>query len=146
MTRVIVWLGGIALLAITLLETISVVGRHIGFPQRGSIELIQVAILAAGCLALVVSALGGNHARVRLVIDKLTPEAQDRVMRVCMFVTAAYFAALLAGSAWIALDLWNAYELSELMNVPWRWLRAFANLTLTVIIFILLRQTLRGRR
>ena len=37
------------------------------------------------------------------------------------------FAALLAGSVWLAADLWDGYERSELLGVPWKLLRLIAN-------------------
>ncbi len=145
MTKLIVWIGGIALLAMTLCETLSVIGRHIGMPQRGVIEIIQAAILVAGALALVASTLAGNHARVRLVVDRLSPATQDVLSRLSALLAAVFFTGLLAGSVWIAADLWDTFEFSEIMNVPWRWLRTVANLCIAASILVLLRQALWRR-
>ena len=40
-----IWLGGIALLAATAIDTLAVIGRHLGIPVTGSIELMQAAVL-----------------------------------------------------------------------------------------------------
>ncbi len=141
MTKVMVWLGGIALLAATIIDTYAVIGRSIGAPQHGSIELIQTAVLVAGALALVAATLARNHARVHLVIDRLPPGAKSIALRLSTLFMAVFFAGLFAGSLWISLDLWSAHEVSELLGVPWRWLRAFANVGLIAAILILIRQS-----
>jgi len=139
-----VWLGGLALLAATSFDTLSVVGRSIGMPQHGIIELSQAAILVAGSIALVAATLAGNHARVHLVIDRLPLRGKRLALRLSALVVALFFTGLLAGSAWISADLWQSHEVSELLGVPWRWMRAFANISLAVAILILLRQAFRG--
>lgn len=125
-----VWLGGIALLAAALLETISVIGRHIGLPFHGSIELIQAAVLVAGSVALVIATARGSHARVRLLLDRLPAGARLAGERACAAAVALAFLLVFAGSVWIAVDLWNGHERSELIGVPWRALRLFANFCL----------------
>ena len=124
MMRAAVWLGGIALLAATLIDTVAVIGRNAGFALHGAIELIQAAVLVAGGIALVVATLAASHARVHLLLDRLPTPRKALAHRLCAAVTALFFAAILAGSIWLALDLWAAHELSELLGLPWRWLRS----------------------
>ena len=57
-----------------------------------------------------------------------------------------FLAALLAGSGWIAFDLWSAHEESELVGVPWRWMRLFANVVFLAIILALLGQAIKSKR
>ena len=146
MTRALIWLGGLALLAATAIDTVSVFGRNLGFSIHGSIELIQAAVLVAGGTALVLATLHGSHAKVHILVDRFTPANKALSERGAALMTALFFAALLAGSLWIAADLWNAHELSELVGVPWRWLRLFANLCLAATMLILLRRAVRGQR
>ena len=127
-----VWLGGIALLTAALLESISVIGRHIGLPFHGSIELIQAAVLVSGSVALVIATARGSHARVRLLLDRLPVGARLAGERACSAAVALAFLLVFAGSVWIAVDLWNGHERSELIGVPWRTLRLFANLCLPI--------------
>jgi TRAP-type transport system small permease protein len=145
MKRALIWLGGIALLAATLLDTVSVIGRNAGFAIHGVIELIQAAVLVAGGVALVMATLSRSHARVHLVLDRLTPRNEALAERVTALLTAVFFAAMLAGSAWLAVELWGAHESSELLGVPWRWMRIFANLCLLSAVAVLLRQAMRRR-
>ncbi len=76
MKRLGIWLGGMALLAATLLDTVAVIGRNAGFALHGAIELIQAAVLVAGGVALVMATVAGGHARVHLLLDRLASPAQ----------------------------------------------------------------------
>lgn len=146
MTRALIWLGGLALLAATLIDTIAVVGRNSGFALHGAIELIQAAVLVAGGVALVIATLAESHARVQLLLGRLSPPRKALAERLCALVMALFFAAMLAGSLWLAADLWAAHELSELLGLPWRWLRLFANLCLLGSALLLLRQVTGRQR
>lgn len=137
-----IWTGGAALLAATMLDTLVVVGRQVGFALHGAIELIQAAVLIAGSLALVAATAADNHARVRLVVSRLG-RSRDWLDRWSELLTALFVLALLAGSSWLAIDLWHSHEVSELAGVPWRWLRLFANLSLAAVLLIALRSLFR---
>lgn len=142
--RALIWLGGLGLLAATGIDTASVIGRNFGWPVHGAIELIQAAVLVAGGVALVVASLGGNHAKVHLLVDRLPPARKALVTRVCELAAALFFLGLLAGSLWIAADLWHGHEQSELVGVPWLWLRLFANACLALAALLLARRFVRG--
>lgn len=148
MTRLrslMIWTGGAALLAATTVDTVAVIGRQVGFAIHGSIELIQAAVLVAGAIALIASTHADSHPRVRILVERIGAlrEATERIGDV---LTVAFLVALLAGSAWLSIDLWNSHEVSESAGVPWRWLRLFANLALVATILVLARTLLRGRR
>ena len=140
-----IWTGGIALVAATLVDTLAVIGRQVGFAIHGAIELIQAAVLVAGSLALISATAANQHARVHLVLDRLG-KSRAWIERFSELLMAIFVAALLTGSAWLAVDLWNSHEVSELAGVPWRWLRLFANMSLAVIIILTLRHLVRGGR
>ena len=140
-----IWAGGLALIAATLIDTLAVIGRQVGFAIHGAIELIQAAVLVAGSLALVAATAANQHARVHLVLDRLG-KSRGWVEQVSELLMAIFVAALLIGSAWLGAELWNSHELSELAGVPWRWLRLFANLSLAVIVVLTLVHLVRGGR
>lgn len=142
---VVVWIGGIALLLAVAIDTIAVIGRHIGLPLTGSIELMQAVILVAGCLALVVATVEQSHARVRLVVDKLSEGHRRVADRLSDALTLLFFLPLLAGSAWLAADLWNSHEQSEWLGISWRVLRLIANLCLLSVAALLIRRVF-GKR
>lgn len=142
---VIIWLGGLALLLAVAIDTIAVIGRHVGLPLTGSIELMQAVILVSGALSLVVATVDQSHARVRLVVDKLSGNWRDMADRLSSALTMLFYLALLAGSAWLAADLWNGSEQSEWLGVPWRLLRLIANICLLAASLVLLRRVF-GKR
>ena len=133
-TRITIWVGGIALLGATLADTVAVIGRKIGFPLHGSIELVQLCVLVAGAIALLLSTLAGSHAKVHIVVDRLGDRWRDAALRGNALLAAGFFIALLVGSAWLAVDLWNGHEQSEIIGIPWRWMRMLANLCFAAII------------
>jgi len=146
MRAALAWLGGAALLCAAAIDTIAVVGRHTGFPLRGSIELIQPAILLAGSIAILVATLMRAHARVRLVIERLGPALRALADRFSEMATLILLGSLLAGSAWLSFDLWNAHEVSEIVEVPWRWMRLAANLLLVATLAVSAIRLVRGGR
>jgi TRAP-type transport system small permease protein len=124
--RWLVLVGGGALLLAMATDGLAVIGRHVGHPLLGSIEIIQAAVLVAGCAALVVATFAGVHARVHLLVDRLPPGGKDLLARAGMLAGALLFAALAVASAWIAADLWAGHEESEWLHVPYRPLRMIA--------------------
>ena len=144
-TRLLVWTGGIALLAATAIDTIAVIGRHVGLPLTGSIELMQAAVLVSGAVGLLVATIEQSHARVHLVVERLAPLQRKVADRLSDVLTFLFCLALLAGSGWIAAELWTAHEQSELVGVPWRVLRLIANLCLLGVCLTLLWRIVRPR-
>ena len=138
-----IWTGGIALLGATAFDTVAVIGRQVGFAVHGTIELIQAAVLIAGSLALIAATAANNHARVRLLVNRLD-RSREWLERGSDLLTALFVLALLAGSSWLAIDLWSSHEVSEIAGVPWRWLRLFANLALAVVAALALLAFVRG--
>jgi hypothetical protein len=140
-----IWTGGAALVAATVIDTVAVVGRQVGFAVHGSIELMQAAVLIAGSLALVAASAAGTHARVRLVVERMGQwrpwfETMSELLTVTLLV------ALLAGSAWLAIDLWHSHEVGEVTGIPWRWLRLVTNLALAAMIAIALDSLFKDRQ
>ncbi len=127
MRNFLVWAGGAALLAAMLVDTLAVVGRNVGMPIIGSIEFVQAAVLVSGTVALVLATLHGGHAKVRLVTDRLQGAPRQLLATAARLASVCLFAALACGSIWLAADLWNGHERSEVVGVPWRVLRLIAN-------------------
>lgn len=137
------WLAGGALLVAMLVDTLAMIGRHIELPLIGSIELVQAAVLFAASGALIIATLDAAHARVNLLLDRLTERRRRLLHRAHALAAAVLFAALLAGSAWIAIDLWNGQEESELLRIPYRPLRIAVVLALIALLLMSLRRVRR---
>jgi TRAP-type C4-dicarboxylate transport system permease small subunit len=143
--RLAVWIGGAALLAATAVDTLAVIGRNIGLPFVGSIELVQAAVLVSGMFGLIFATAGDDHAQVRIVTDRLG-RWRSHAAVIGPLTMALFFAALLTGSLWLAADLWDGHERSELLGVPWRVLRLIANVAMAACIVIALRALVRRRQ
>ena len=144
--RAAIWIGGAALLAATLIDTLAVICRHIGWPITGSIEVMQAAVLVAGSLGLVIATWEDSHARVRLVVERLSENGRRVADWLSEVATLAFVLALLTGSVWLAADLWNGHEQSELLGVPWALLRAIANICLAAVALLLVLRLTGSRK
>src|SRR5690606_6460032 len=111
----------------------------------GSIELVEAVVLIAAGGGLIIATLDGAHARVNLLLERLPESARELVLKLHALAAALLFAALRAGTVWIAVDLWSGHEESELLRIPYRPLRIAAALTVGVLLLFSLRRLLRRR-
>jgi len=121
--RGLFYVGAAGLLFAIGADAVAVLGRHLGIPLLGSIELMQAAILLASSAAIVLATVANKHAVVHLLIDRLPPRRRAVMERVHALLSAVFFAALAAGSLWIAYDLRDGHEQSELLRIPYEPLR-----------------------
>jgi TRAP-type C4-dicarboxylate transport system permease small subunit len=139
----LVCVAGGALLLAMVVDTLAMLGRQLRLPLPGAIELVQAAVLFAACGSLIVTTRAAAHARVHLLLDRAT----GRIRAVMQFINAVasglVFLVLLAGSLWIAADLWDAQEESEIWHLPYRPLRITVVLTSAWLLLLALRATLR---
>jgi TRAP-type C4-dicarboxylate transport system permease small subunit len=130
------YLGAAALLFAVAVDAIAVIGRHIGKPLLGSIELMQASILVAASVAIVSATLVDKHAVVHLLIDRLSPRARALMDRFHAALCAIFFFALAAGSIWIAHDLRRGNEESELLHIPYVPLRVISIVSVAAVALI----------
>ncbi len=121
--RWLFYAGAAGLLFAIGADALAVLGRHLGIPLLGSIELMQASILLTSSAAIVAATAANKHAVVHLLIDRLSPRWRAVMQRVQTLLSAAFFAALGAGSLWIAYDMRNGHEQSELLRIPYAPLR-----------------------
>ena len=137
-TRISFLAGAAGLLAAMGLDAAAVVGRHIGLPLLGSIELIRAAVVIAASSALVGVTLGESHATIHLLTERLPPGVRAALARATSLVCAAFFAWLAAGSIWVTAELWDGAEASEVLELPYKPLRLFwcASVLLVLVLFL----------
>lgn len=116
-------LGGAGLLIAMATDAASVTGRHTGFSLLGSIEVVQAAMVLGAGAAMIVATLAERHASVHILTDRLSPAGRSLLFRITNLLSALTLAVLAAGSLWVMFDLWNAQEITELLQLPLRWLR-----------------------
>jgi TRAP-type transport system small permease protein len=140
------YLGATALLFAVAVDAIAVIGRHIGKPLLGSIELMQASILIASSSAIVSATLVDKHAVVHLLIDRLSPQARAIMGGVHAALCAIFFACLAVGSIWIAYDLRAGNEESELLRIPYAPLRVISIVSVLGVALIYASRTVSRRQ
>jgi TRAP-type transport system small permease protein len=140
------YLGGAALLATVAIIAAAVIARHLGSTFTGSLELAQATILVASSCSLVAATLAERHATVHLLVDRVAPRARAVLTWISRLLGAFFFALLAAGAIWIAADLWNGHEESELMHIPYAPLRIVSIAAVLGAAGVLLAQLACGRR
>jgi TRAP-type C4-dicarboxylate transport system permease small subunit len=143
--RWLYYVGAAGLLFAIGADALAVLGRHLGIPLLGSIELMQAAILLAASAAMVMATIAGKHAVVHLLIDRLAPRRRMLMERVHALLGAIFFAALAAGSIWIAFDLRNGHEQSELLRIPYAPLRIVSILAVLAVAAVYLARAFEKR-
>lgn len=116
-------LGSAGLLCATAADALAVAGRHTGWHLLGSIELVQAAVVVLASAGMLAVTIGGGHASVHMVTERLSPAAAARLHRLADLASALVFVILAVGSIWVLDELWNGFEQTELLHIPLRWLR-----------------------
>jgi TRAP-type C4-dicarboxylate transport system permease small subunit len=137
--------GGLALLLAMTVDTLAVIGRHIGIPLPGSIELVQAAILVASSAAILAATLADKHARVHLVMDHLKGGPLAVLKHIQAVFSILFFLGLAAGSIWIFMDMWGGYEESEVLHIPFAPLRIVCIVSVLGVAFEFLRRLKGGQ-
>lgn len=122
------YIGAGGLLTMMVIETAAVIGRHIGMPVTGALEIATAAIVPAACAAMLIATLQGAHASVHMLTDRMPQSLQRPVLRMGSVLAGLCFTTLCAGSAWLSVEFWNSYEQTEVLHIPFRPLRAAVTL------------------
>jgi len=125
-------LGAVALLTAMVTDTVAVAGRHLGAPLLGSIEIVQTAMSIAGSSSIVGATLMGFHASIHVLTDRVSPSARLLLLVMANLLAAIFFAILSFGCAWIAWDLHDGQELTELLSLPLLPFRIFVSCAFAV--------------
>ena len=121
--------GSAGLLCVMFVEAAAVIGRHVGVPVMGALEIVQAAIVPAACAGMLIATLRHAHAAVHMLTERLPARTRQWIGRVGAVLAALLFAALCGGGAWLASEYWNSYEQSEVLHIPFRPLRALVAVT-----------------
>lgn len=139
------YIGSAALLLIMLIETLSVLGRHSSLPLIGAIEIIQASIIVVACTSTIIATLLSAHARVQLILNRLSPNVRTQLSRFSALLAAVFFLGLAAGSLWLAQEAWNTFEESEVLHISYRPLRAIVAITALITVAIFIFNAIRHR-
>ena len=123
------YVGSAGLLCMMVVETAAVVGRHVGLPVMGALEIVQAAIIPAACASMLIATQRGAHAAVHMLTGRLPHSARRWIEGAGAALASLFFVAMCGGAAWLAVEYWNSYEQSEVLHIPFRPLRALIALT-----------------
>ncbi|MDO6415234.1 TRAP transporter small permease subunit [Sphingomonas sp. BIUV-7] len=137
--------GGAGLLIATLIDSLAVLGRHTGFAFLGSIEIVQSAVVLAASGAIIVATLARSHAAVHILTDRLSPAAAGRLAHIAAALAAIVFLCMAIGSGWLMVEGWGGHERTELLHIPFRWLRLIWTLAAALVAVLFLIQPWRRR-
>lgn len=144
--RVAFVIGSIGLLGAMAADSLAVLGRHLGLPILGSIEIVQACVVLLASASMLGATLRATHARVHILIDRLHGAGKRLLLHCSDLLSAIVFLVFAIGSIWIARELWGGHEHSELLHIPLRWLRALWIVTaLTIAAVFLIRVMRKGR-
>ena len=140
------YVGAGGLLSVMLVEAAAVIGRHIGFPVTGALEIVQAAIVPAACAGMLIATARGAHAAVHMVADRLPQRARLWMTRAEGLLAGVFFAALSWGATMLAKEYWHSFEQSEVLHIPFRPLRVLVALTAAALALAFLRGMYRAGR
>lgn len=138
--------GSAGLLCMMLVEAAAVIGRHIGMPVTGALEIVQAAIVPAACAAMLIATLRGAHAAVHMLAERQPPSTRRWMERTAAVLAGLLFAALGGGGTWLAVEYWNSYEQSEVLHIPFRPLRALIAITAAALAAAFLYRAFRAEK
>jgi TRAP-type transport system small permease protein len=138
--------GSAGLLCMMVVEAAAVVGRHIGTPVMGALEIVQAAIVFAACAGMLIATLRGAHATVHMLTERLPDSARRWIGLLGAVLAGLFFAAMCGGGAWLAAEYWNSYEQSEVLHIPFRPLRALIAFTGAALAMAFLYVAFRRRK
>jgi TRAP-type C4-dicarboxylate transport system permease small subunit len=142
--RLLVIVGGGALLLAMAVDAIAVAGRHLGMPLLGSIELVQASVLVSAAMAMVVATIARTHAVVHLVVDRVSRLRRRQMLWANALLSAVLFLAFLVGTAWLCWEMWSHHEQSDVLRIPFRPLRIILVLSCAALAAIFLHQAIKG--
>ena len=137
--------GSLGLLAATFTDALAVAGRHTGLHLIGSIELVQASVVLVASSAMVAATIVGAHASVHILTERLAGTTARRLARIASVLSALLFLLFAAGSIWVAGDLWDGFEQTELLGIPLRWFRLLWIAAALLVAFLFLHAALRRR-
>ena len=81
---------------------------------------------------------------MHIILERVPPGARRALTAFGALLGAAAFALLAAGSIWIAADLWNGQEQTELLSIPLKPLRLYWCASALLIAGVFLARAVRA--
>ena len=140
------YVGSGGLLCMMLVEAAAVIGRHVGIPVTGALEIVQAAIVPAACAGMLIATSRHAHAAVHMLTGRLPRGPRRWMERLGALLASLFCAALCGGAAWLAVEYWSSFEQSEVLHIPFRPLRVLVALTAAALAVAFLHGAFRREK
>jgi TRAP-type C4-dicarboxylate transport system permease small subunit len=114
---VLMYIAGGALLLLVATGCANIIGRALGFPLKGTYELMGYFGALAGSLALGGTQIGKGHILIGFLC-KYLPKSLDRFLeRLVLLAAAALFGLISLQCALLGISLWQSGQVSETLHL-----------------------------
>ncbi len=128
---------------VTLTDTAAVIGRHLNMSLIGSIEVVQLGIVLLASAAIAIATKESKHARIQIVLNRINHSHRRNLDILSNIATFLFLILLFSANTWILLETWLTHERSEILHLPYHWIRSLFSATLLITITLLLKNILR---
>ncbi|QFU16101.1 TRAP transporter small permease [Microvirga thermotolerans] len=131
--------GVLAYAAAALVTVADIVGRQIGTPILGVVDLVQLFVVAGAWLVIPYAFLTGAHVGVDLLVESF-PKAAERLLRAVASVTAAGLLALMLVYCYDAFQQQLTFgDRSQQLGIPimWYWVPLLVGTALSIVAAVL---------
>ena len=128
-------LGVAAYGAAAVVTVADVVGRRIGLPVDGVVDLVQLFVMAGAWLVMPFAFMTGAHVGVDFLVDRM-PRVPEVALRALAMATAAVLLALMLVYGWQTAGMRMMFgDRSQQLGIPivWYWAPMLAGLGLSVL-------------
>ncbi len=128
-------LGVAAYAAAMFLTVADVIGRRLGAPILGVIDLVQLCVLAGSWLAIPYAFLAGAHVGVDLLVESI-PDRFNRALRALAGLAGALLVALILYGSWGAAKQQMMFgDVSQQLGIPilYYWVPLLVGAALSVV-------------
>jgi len=149
LNRGLIWLAGITLLGMVLVSCANMLLRFLGYPIKGTYELLGFCGAVLVAFALGATQRQGGHIEVDL-LESVLPEKINRLLKLLANLASAVFFGLVGWQLIVlAQSLERSGEVSETLHLPFYPVVAAVAFGVFSLLLVLLRQILdliQGRR
>ena len=142
LNQTLIWIAGAALCGMVLLSCSNMLLRLLGYPVKGTYELMGFSGAVLAAFALGATQRQGGHIEVDL-LDSVLPRRVNRGLRiVANLASAAFFGLICWRLIVLALSLEGSGEVSETLHLPYYPVVLAVALGFFSLILVFLRQIL----
>ena len=117
-STIVFWIGSVALLVAMATDFAGVIARALGMSPLGLVEVVQFCVVGAISSALIIATVGGAHAAVHVLTERLPKSAARFLLRLSDLLGFGLFAVFAFGCAWMLSDTFSLNERTDVIGLP----------------------------